>query len=621
MHVWGVDALDPRRRTALRQSRLCRDCTGSLWPLRRAERRRRRPTTRFSVRMPRASIASSTSATSRCRALGCTQSFPGSKTGLIGFCMGGRIALLASIDDAGVFSAVCPFYGPLTDVDPAEDARPGLRELWRPRQEHSRAERARLRGCADRAQRLRIYDDAGHAFFDDQRPSYVAVAAEDAWARTLAFLASTWAGPRRDRLRSCWRAFSRRRRPRRLIAWLIARAENAALRATARSSRAIPAKRRSKRCWNAPRTSCASARRRVPSERVGELVSPDDAEARRVRPPDRRNRSEAPTRCRSLRVQIEQLLGRTDKLESATLQSETQTSTLVTALRNPASRGKWGEMQLRNVVEKAGMLPYCDFSEQQTVALEEARVRPDMTVNLPGERCVFVDAKAPIDAMQAALEAHDDEASRRRLVKQHARALRDHVDALARRGYQKAKGSADYVVMFVAGEAFLSSACSEDPMLIEYALDKGVLVTGPLRSSACCALRDGLAGAAAGRERQAHRDDRPRALRARAQVLRPPARDAQASRALGQRVQRRRRLVRDEAAAARTQAQRRGRAWSATSSRRFRRSTSCRAKLPRSIPARRRNACRVRNASFPTTTQFNPCQVRFASVRRLLRDK
>jgi DNA recombination protein RmuC len=125
------------------------------------------------------------------------------------------------------------------------------------------------------------------------------------------------------------------------------------------------------------------------------------------------------------------------------------------------------------------MLPHCDFTEQQTVALEEARVRPDMTVNLPGERCVFVDAKAPLDAMQAALEESDD-AARRRLVKQHARALRDHVDGLARRGYQTAKGSADFVIMFVAGEAFLSSACTDDPALIDYALDKGVLVAGPL---------------------------------------------------------------------------------------------------------------------------------------------
>ena len=92
---------------------------------------------------------------------------------------------------------------------------------------------------------------------------------------------------------------------------------------------------------------------------------------------------------------------------------------------------------------------------------------------------MFIDAKAPTDSMQAALEAADDE-TRRRLVKQHARALRDHVDALSRRGYQNAKGSADYVVMFVPGEAFLSAACNDDPALIEYALDRDVLVTGPL---------------------------------------------------------------------------------------------------------------------------------------------
>jgi DNA recombination protein RmuC len=174
-----------------------------------------------------------------------------------------------------------------------------------------------------------------------------------------------------------------------------------------------------------------------------------------------------------------ELLGRTNQLENATTNLSMQTSTLVTALRNPASRGKWGEMQLRNVVEKAGMLPYCDFTEQQTVALEDARVRPDMRVNLPGERCVFIDAKAPLDAMQAALEASDGDA-RQRLVKQHARALREHVDSLARRGYQTAKGSVDFVVMFVAGEAFLGSACNEDPALIDYAMDRGVLVAGPL---------------------------------------------------------------------------------------------------------------------------------------------
>jgi DNA recombination protein RmuC len=262
------------------------------------------------------------------------------------------------------------------------------------------------------------------------------------------------------------------------IAWLAARAENAALRATLEHS-AHSGEKAIEALLERTKNELREATALRASERVGELVSPVTQKLGEF---DRLIADLEATRQRdagSLREQIGQLLGRTDKLETATSHLSTQTSTLVTALRNPASRGKWGEMQLRNVVEKAGMLAYCDFFEQQTVALEEARVRPDMTVNLPGERCVFVDAKAPTDSMQAALEASDDE-TRKALVKQHARALRDHVDALSRRGYQTAKGSAEYVVMFVAGEAFVSSACNEDPSLIEYALDKGVLITGPL---------------------------------------------------------------------------------------------------------------------------------------------
>lgn len=262
------------------------------------------------------------------------------------------------------------------------------------------------------------------------------------------------------------------------IAYLAARAENAALRATleqTQHSQERVVESLLERAKNELRESTAARA----GERVGELVAPM---AQKLSEFDRLLAELEASRQReagSLREQIDALLGRAEKLENATTSLSTQTSTLVTALRNPASRGKWGEMQLRNVVEKAGMLPHCDFSEQQTVALDEARVRPDMTINLPEDRRVFVDAKAPVDAMQAALESSDDEA-RKALVKQHARALRDHVDALSRRGYQTAKGSADYVVMFVPGEAFLNAACNEDPALIEYALDKSVLVTGPL---------------------------------------------------------------------------------------------------------------------------------------------
>jgi len=214
-------------------------------------------------------------------------------------------------------------------------------------------------------------------------------------------------------------------------------------------------------------------------EKVGDIVAPMSEKLAEFNRLVASLETVRATDAGTLRQQITSLLDRTEKLETAASSLSTQTSTLVTALRNPATRGKWGEMQLRNVVEKAGMVAHCDFSEQQTVVVDSGKARPDMTVNLPEGRRVFVDAKAPVDAMQSALEAHDDEA-RRALVKQYAKSLQDHIDALARRNYKSAEGSADFVVMFVPGESFLSAACNENPMLIEYALDKGVMVTGPL---------------------------------------------------------------------------------------------------------------------------------------------
>ncbi len=215
------------------------------------------------------------------------------------------------------------------------------------------------------------------------------------------------------------------------------------------------------------------------TERVGEIVAPIAKQLGEFEGLVRAIESKRNEDTGSLKAQIENLLHRSDKLETAAMALSNQTSTLVTALRSPATRGKWGEIQLRNVVEKAGMLENCDFAEQQTIAVESGRGRPDMTINLPGQRKVYVDAKAPTDALQAAFEAADEDA-RRELVRRHARALLDHVDALAKRSYHTTEGSADFVILFVPGEAFLSSACNENPMLIEYALDRGVLVAGPL---------------------------------------------------------------------------------------------------------------------------------------------
>ena len=180
-----------------------------------------------------------------------------------------------------------------------------------------------------------------------------------------------------------------------------------------------------------------------------------------------------------LKEQIAGLLARTEKLESAAIQLSSQTSSLVSALRNPTTRGKWGEVQLRRVVELAGMEPYCDFAEQETFDTEQGQMRPDLTVSLPGNSVIFVDAKVPLAAFLEAIDALD-EVSRRDRLRAHATAFKSHVDALARKNYRRATPSADFVVMFVPGEAFLSAACTENPDLIEYAAAKSVYIASPL---------------------------------------------------------------------------------------------------------------------------------------------
>ncbi len=173
-----------------------------------------------------------------------------------------------------------------------------------------------------------------------------------------------------------------------------------------------------------------------------------------------------------LREQISGLIDRSGKMETAATQ-------LTAALRNPTTRGKWGEIQLRRVVELAGMEAYCDFGEQQTLETGEERGRPDLTVQLPGNSRIFVDAKVPLNAYLEAIEL-PDEASRRERFRSHAAAFKNHVDQLARRNYQRAEHSADFVVMFVPGEAFLSAACTENPDLIEYGAGKDVYIASPL---------------------------------------------------------------------------------------------------------------------------------------------
>ncbi len=156
-----------------------------------------------------------------------------------------------------------------------------------------------------------------------------------------------------------------------------------------------------------------------------------------------------------------------------------ETADLVKALRQPQARGRWGELQLKRVVEMAGMLEHCDFDEQVSQTTEAGRLRPDMIVHLPGGRQVVVDAKAPVDAYLQAVEA-PDEAARKAALVSHARQVRNHVGQLAKKSYfDQFDPSPEFVVLFVPGEAFFSAALAEDPGLIEYGAENRVIPASP----------------------------------------------------------------------------------------------------------------------------------------------
>ena len=182
---------------------------------------------------------------------------------------------------------------------------------------------------------------------------------------------------------------------------------------------------------------------------------------------------------RNQQEQYTDIMGQVKGLKESSEGIQRGTSELTRALREPLAKGQWGELQLRRVVEFAGMVEHCDFDEQESTTTDEGRSRPDLIVNLPGGLRIIVDAKFPFSAYSDIAGAQD-ESERRKLTTDHGRQVKAHIDALAKRNYQgKIETTAPFVVIFLPADPILGAALEAEPTLYDYALERGVLPASP----------------------------------------------------------------------------------------------------------------------------------------------